>query len=198
MKSMETLNQTSTTVEATDPTPTPSVPITPEELVTQLRTYRERIPNYGQLTLAEAQQRRRAASLKAGFVVASINAAGASETVQAALGQSPATMQDQQAEIVRWTAVEDELRAMLKGVVSANLVRRHRLGTTALQTYSISRTLVRQPEHADLLPHVQEMTRLSKRPSKKADKKPEQKPADPAPQQTTPSPAEPHPAPSQS
>jgi hypothetical protein len=191
---METNTQVSQTVESTDPAP---VPITPEDLVTQLRAYRERIPNYGQLTILQAQQRRKAASLKPGFVVASINAAGASETVQSALGQSPAAMQDQQSEIVRWTAVEDELRAMLKGVVSANLVRRHRLGTAALQTYAISRNLVRQPEHADLLPHVQEMTRLSKR-TKKADKKTEQKPADPASQQTTPSPAEPHPAPSHS
>lgn len=180
-------------VEGTDPAP---MPITPEELVAQLRAYRERIPNYGQLTIAEAQKRRKAASLKQGFVVASINAAGASETVQTALGQTPAAMQEQQAEIVRWAAVEDELRAMLKGVMAANLVRRHQLGTTALQTYSISRNLVRQPEHADLLPHVQEMTRLSKR--KKADKKPAPTPADPAPQQTTPSPAPQHPAPSQS
>jgi hypothetical protein len=36
---------------------------------------------------------------------------------------------------------------MLKGVVALNLVRRHRLGTAALQSYSISRNLVRQPEH---------------------------------------------------
>ena len=163
----------------------------------QLRAYRERIPNYGQLTIAEAQQRRRVASLRPGFVVASINAAGASDTVQSALGQTPANLQEQQSEIVRWSAVEDELRAMLKGVVSANLVRRHRLGTAALQTYAISRNLVRQPEHADLLPHVQEMKRLAKH--KKAEKKAdEQKPADPAPQQTTPSPISQHPAPSQS
>lgn len=190
---MDTNNTGTQPVEGTDLTP---APITPEDLVAQLRAYRERIPNYGQLTVREALQRRKAAFLKPGFVIASINAAGASDTVQSALGQTPAAMQDQQAEIVRWTAVEDELRAMLKGVVAANLVRRHRLGTAALQTYSISRNLVRQPEHADLLPHVQEMARLSKR--KKADKKPEPKPADPAPQQTTPSPAEPHPAPSQS
>lgn len=182
-----------------DPVPTA---ITPEDLVAQLRAYRERIPDYGQLTTTASRQRHRVAFLKTGFVVASINAAGASDTVQSALGQTPAEMQQQQSEIVRWTAVEDELRAMLKGVVAANLVRRHRLGTAALQTYSISRNLVRQPEHADLLPHVQEMQRLSKR--RKAEKKtpdqmpPVQKPADPTPQQTTPSPAQPHPAPSQS
>jgi hypothetical protein len=175
-----------------------SAPITPEDLVAGLRAYRERIPDYGQLTVQAALQRRRVAFLKTGFVVASINAVGASDTVQTAVGQTPAELQGQQADIVRWSAVEDELRAMLKGVVAANLVRRHRLGTAALQSYSISRNLVRQPEHADLLPHVQEMTRLAKH-RKPADKKPAvQKPADPTPQQTSPSPAEPHPAPSQS
>ena len=188
---METKNITS----AVDPQPT-SAPITPEELVAQLRAYRERIPDYGQLTIPAAQQRRRAASLNTGFVISTINAAGASETVQAAIGQTPADLQSQQSDIVRWSAVEDELRAMLKGVAAANLVRRHRLGTVALQTYSISRNLVRSPQHADLLPHVQEMKRLAKH--KKAEKIAEPKPADPAPHQTTPSPAEPHPAPSQS
>jgi hypothetical protein len=185
----------------TTPNPTPA-PITPEDLVTQLRTYRERIPDYGQLSVQAAQQRRRVAFLKTGFVVASINAVGASDTVQTAVGQTPAELQEQQADIVRWSAVEDELRAMLKGVVAANLVRRHRLGTAALQSYSISRNLVRQPEHADLLPHVQEMKRLAKhrKPADKkaTDPKPAEKPADPTPQQTSPSPAEPHPAPSQS
>ena len=184
---METNVNVSTQVEGTDTAP---APITPEELVAQLRTYRERIPDYGQLTTAEAQQRRKAANLKSRFVVASINAMGASQTVQSALGQTPADLVQQQDEIVRWAAVEDELRAMLKGVASANLVRRHRLGTVALQTYAISRNLVRQPDHADLLPHVQEMRQLSKH------RKKSETTTDPAP--NTPSPVEPHPATPQS
>ncbi|HEX9981981.1 MAG TPA: hypothetical protein VGF69_01835, partial [Thermoanaerobaculia bacterium] len=38
---------------------------------------------------------------------------------------------------------EDELRTLLEGVSAANLIRRHRLGVTVLQAYSISRQLVR-------------------------------------------------------
>jgi hypothetical protein len=74
-----------------DPVP---AAITPEELVAQLRAYRERIPDYGQLTTAASRQRHRVAFLKKGFVVASINAVGASDTVQTAVGQMPAELQD--------------------------------------------------------------------------------------------------------
>src|SRR5437660_11899974 len=68
---METNVQNPTPSAATDPSP---LPITPEDLVTQLRAFRDRIPEYGQLTASERVNKRRAASLKTGFVVASINA----------------------------------------------------------------------------------------------------------------------------
>ena len=64
-----------------------------------------------------------AAQVDADFVQASINAVTESD---------------------RWTGVEDELRAMLNGVAAANLVRRHRIGHTALQTYNICRQSARQ------------------------------------------------------
>ena len=57
----------------------------------------------------------------------------------------------------RWTPVEDELRAMLGGVSSADLTRRHTLGQAALLTYAVSKRLVKLPEHADLLPHLAQM-----------------------------------------
>ena len=58
--------------------------------------------------------------------------------------------------------MESEARSLLNGIVASNLVRRHRIGLTALQTYSICRQLVRQKEHARLLPHVQQMKGLNK------------------------------------
>jgi hypothetical protein len=73
----------------------------------------------------------------------------------------------------RWTAVEDELRALLKGVAAGNLTRRHRLGLTALQVYSICRQLVRKPEHADLLPHVAEMRRHNRFGRKRRSEQPD-------------------------
>ena len=191
----QTLNdQTpSQTPAGTDPS---IVPIAPEDLVAQLRGFRQRIPDYGQITTIAAGQLRRAAAVKPALVYASVNAIGASNVVQDAVGKTPAEVLQVQGDAARWSAVEDELRAMLKGVSAANLARRHFVGFTALQAYGVARRLVRQKEHADLLPHVDEMKRLSRR-RKKADT-----PANPAP---APQPTQPpvstepqHPAPSQS
>ena len=134
---------------------------TPEAIVQQLRTIREQIPEYTQLAVPDAKALRRVAHMNSDFINAAINAVGASETVQAAVGRTNVNLRDENEEAGRWTAVEDELRAMLKGVVAANLIRRHRIGLAALQTYNISRQLIRQKEHADLLPHVQGMRRVS-------------------------------------
>jgi hypothetical protein len=49
---------------------------------------------------------------------------------------------------------------MLKGIAGANLVRRQRVGLVAVQAFGISRQLSRDPNYADLLPHVEEIRRL--------------------------------------
>ena len=155
-------------------------PITPEVLVAELRAYRERIPDYTQLTTLSSKILRSAAATNIHFVHSSINAVGTSPYVQGALGTTDATLWKEADDSARWTAVEDELRALLQGVAAANLVRRHRLGLTALQVYSISRQLVRKPEHANLLPHVAEMKRQNrfgrKRNSEPADTDPKPQP----------------------
>ena len=51
---------------------------------------------------------------------------------------------------------------MLQGVIAGILTRRHRVGLASLQTYSITRQLVRHEDHADLLPHLHEMKRLNR------------------------------------
>jgi hypothetical protein len=133
--------------------------IQPEAMVEQLRALRQQIPEYAPLTAANAKSLRAAAAANAGFVNASINAVGASAVVANAVGSTPEALRQEAADTARWTAVEDELRAMLKGVAETNLARRHRVGLTSLQAYGISRMLVRKPEHATLLAHVAEMKR---------------------------------------
>lgn len=84
----------------------------------------------------------------------------------------------------RWSAVESEARALLKGVAASNLVRRHRLGVTALQTHSMCRQLVRRKDDEHLLPHVQQMKPLNKFARTKA--KPSPSPNTPQPQPAPP------------
>ena len=91
---------------------------------------------------------------------ASINAIGASDLVAQSLGEPADDVRQQVDEANRWTAVEDELRGMLKGISGANLIRRQRIGVTALRAYGISRQLAADPNHAELVPHVQEIKRL--------------------------------------
>jgi hypothetical protein len=137
-------------------------PLTPEEAVELLRAIRRRIPQYVQLPSQESQAIRRVAHINPAFLDESINTAGASATVEGALGRTAQSLRQEADETARWSAFEAELRATHKGVTAANLVRRHRLGLAALQTYNITRQLVRQKEHADLLPHLQAMSRLNK------------------------------------
>jgi hypothetical protein len=136
--------------------------ITPEAIVEQLRTLREQIPEYAQLTTTRTANLQRAANVEPVFVQASINTIGTSQSLEGALGRPAETLRQEAADVGRWSAVEDELKALLKGVQSANLTRRHRVGLTALQTYRIAQQLVRRPEHADLLPHLAEMKRLNR------------------------------------
>lgn len=139
-----------------------TVPFTPEQIVEQLRILRQHIPNFGPLTVTDAVLLRRAAHVHDDMVRAATNTVGASPLVAGVIGRDADALRNERMEVSRWSAVEDELQAMHKGVAASNLSRRHRLGLSALQTYFITRQLVRQREHADLLPHVAEMRRVNK------------------------------------
>jgi len=148
---------------ATDPPPAnPPAVISPEAMVEQLRVLRAQIPQYAQLTAGEAQSLRGPANVHPDFAQAAINAVGASPRVEATVGQSAEELQAIAEAAGRWSTVEDELRAMLEGVSSGNLIRRHSLGRAALLTYAVSKKLVKEPEHADLLPHLAQMRRTNR------------------------------------
>ena len=151
--------------------------LTPEQVVEQLRILRLQIPEFVQLSNArEIKQFRRLAKLEAEFAREGIGVVGASPVVQEAIGNSAEDLHHAEDEIARWAVAESELRAMLRGVTAANLVRRHRMGLAVMQAYNVSRQLVRQEEHAHLLPHVQRMSQVRKfgrRRSKPADPKPQ-------------------------
>lgn len=137
-------------------------PLTPEQIVEQLRILRQHIPDYGPLSPEDMQVRRRAAHVHVDLIHAATNSVGASQFLAGAIGKEADDLRVEQTDVTRWSAVEHELQKMYKGVAAANLSRRYRLGITSLQAYSIARQLVRQNEHAELLPHVEAMRRASK------------------------------------
>lgn len=140
----------------------PNVPVTPEEVVQQLRALRSLIPEFVLLPRPDAASLTRSASVDGAFVQAAINAIGASEALRVAVGRSAEDLRQETEVTARWSVVVDEIDALRAGANAAATVRRHRIGLTALQTYMVSQQLVRKKEHADLLPHVDTMKRRAK------------------------------------
>lgn len=107
-----------------------------------------------------------------------MGAIGASPAISTAVASTEAELREEMDDQSRWSEVESQLRAMLRGVEGANLIRRHRLGLKALQAYGILRQLVRQPEHRDLLQYyetLKQMNKLGKR-KKKGEEEAEETP----------------------
>ncbi|HEX3109965.1 MAG TPA: hypothetical protein VHU41_12805 [Thermoanaerobaculia bacterium] len=145
-------------------TPQQTPAVTPEGIVQQLRAVSAQIP---EVTPLNAQQRevlrRQAQTSKNGEIVeTSISMIGAADLVSQAVGQSPDDVYALVAESGRWAQVEDELRAMLNGIVGANLIRRQKIAVIAERAFGVGSQLARDPEHAVLVPHVEEIKRLKK------------------------------------
>ena len=142
--------------------PPDTQPVNPDELVETLRALRQRIPGYVQLPIPDAKSARVVANLDPQFRQAAINAVGASAVVAQAVGLTAEELRQMNDDADHWSAVADELRAMLQGVIAGILTRRHRVGLASLQTYKITGQLVRHEDHSDLLPHLHEMKRLNR------------------------------------
>ncbi len=147
---------------------------TPESVVADLRAIRARIPEYIQLPVSNRRVLTTVAHVHADFTQAAIGAIGTSTTVSGVVGSTSDELQVDVDAAGRWAVVEDELRAMLKGVEASNLTRRNNIGEKALLAYVVSKRLVRKPEHADLLPHVEVMKQMNRfgRKNRKAAKQP--------------------------
>ncbi|HSY51807.1 MAG TPA: hypothetical protein VLC46_23595 [Thermoanaerobaculia bacterium] len=192
MSTNETRHQTTNTVAAAD-VPQPAPALTPEAVVEQLRTMRGQIAEVTPLTPAQRATLRNQSRTTNPILQASINVIGALDLVEQAVGQPADEMRQMYDEANRWTAAEDELRTMLNGIAGANLIRRQQIALVAGRAYSISSQLARDPAHAVLVPHVQEIKRLKSFGRRKKATQASNTPQSPA--TGTPVPAAPEPAP---
>ena len=166
MSNVNAVSQTNAATAAQDPA------MTPEEIVAQLRVLRAQIPSYVQLPVSEALTLRTVSNLHPEFAQAAINAVGASPRLEATVGQSAEALQGVAEQAARLSKVADELKAMQEGVSSAILTLKNSLGRAVLLTYVVSKRLVQEPEHKDLLPHLDNMrktNRLGRSRKKQAD-----------------------------
>jgi len=151
------VSQTNAASAADDPA------VTPESVVEQLRALRSQVPHYGQLPVSTARSLQPVSNLNPEFGQAAIQAVGASPTVQLTVGQTAEELQSASEAAARWSTVRDELKATLEGVTSAVLTMKHSIGQSLLLTYTVSKKLIKMPQHADLLPHVALMRKTNRR-----------------------------------
>src|SRR5258708_3643978 len=135
-------NETSSTVTpSADPAPAAPVSVT-DTLVAQLRAMRALVPEYTQLPVPEKKAIVVVAkATDPDFVQSAINSIGASSNVQQAVGSTSDALRQDTIDAQSWTIVQQETLAFLNGIAAANLVRRYRIGKTALAAYSIATPL---------------------------------------------------------
>jgi hypothetical protein len=158
----EWVTETKEEASMSNTVPTPNATISADALIEELRTLSSQIPAVTPMTAQERQSVRNRGRISHDVLKASISVIGADGFVSQAVGQPPEAVQELVDESVRWQRAEDELRAMLNGVAGANLVRQLRLSDLAARACGIGAQLARNPEHAALVPHVEEVKRLRK------------------------------------
>lgn len=135
------------------------VTISSADAVARLRELQAQLPEYEHITIEDARTLRSVAYLDREFVDAAISSLSQADTLLIVADQTPEEMRREVQDIDDWEIVERELQVTLQGVATANLIRRHRLGTTALMIYHSARQLARRPKHASLLPYIATMQR---------------------------------------
>jgi hypothetical protein len=179
-KTTNNLN-TINTAAADDPQTAPAP--TPEQLVEQLRTMRSTIPDAILLTPEQRKTVRNRAKLTLDVAQAQINTIGASQLVEQAVGQPADEVRTLLTDSIRWSAVEDEVRSLLNGIVSANLTRRQKVAFLTGQAYKVASSLLSDPAHSEVVQHVVEVRRL-KRLARKSKPSKTDTPSTPAAPQT--------------
>lgn len=134
--------------------------LTPQAVVAQLRALQLQIPELAPLTFRERRFLQTSRRVPEGVVQATITMIEVSEGVRHAIGQDAEDVRLLVDDTVGWGAVEIELKAMLRGIADANLLRRQHARLTVAQAFGIVTQMVRNPENAALRPHLDEVKRL--------------------------------------
>lgn len=140
----------------------PTVPLSPDDVILQLRALQEQMPQMEPNLSASRTLRGQLQHVNPLFVTAAVGAVGSSDVVQLALGRSDEAIREDIDLAARWFAVADLARAVQRQSVVIGTVLKQRVGLAALQTYKICEQLDRDVVHAKLSTHVAEMKRLNK------------------------------------
>ena len=133
----------------------------PETVIAQVRAMWSQIDEVEPLSREQRNLlKKRLRNLEKSVVEASINVIGVLDNVSQAIGHPLDDVRQLQADTLRWEAVTDEVRAFLRGLEGANLIRRQRLATIATQAYTIGTQLAKDPAKSVLVPHIEEVKKM--------------------------------------
>jgi hypothetical protein len=138
--------------------------LTPEQLLAQVRALQKQIPDYAIVSDAELRKIRRAGyDLDPDVAREAAGMLGASRLLQEAAGGTQEELLQAEEEAGRWETAEAELRMLLRGLTTANAIRRRRVAMIVSRVCEIGRTLVEKEEFLDLVPYVQTIRRILKK-----------------------------------
>ena len=129
----------------------------------------QKIPNLVIPTSKGAGQRiARTASVPRKFVELTAVAVRNNATLVRPSGQDLAQDQDLTSYAEAYAPVADQLEALAHFIRHSIATAKSKVGNSALTTYAIARVLAKRPETADLLPHVDDMSKALGRRGRKS------------------------------
>jgi hypothetical protein len=129
--------------------------------VEEIRTMRQRIPNFVIPESKKATQRlSTAASVPKEFIELAAVAVKNSAMLVRGSGVDPAQIRDFVSFAEAYAPVADELEALAHFIRHSVALARNKAGNDALTTYALAQRLAKRPETADLAPHVDDMRRV--------------------------------------
>lgn len=132
----------------------------PEALIEQLRAIHDQLPATAPMTAEQRKVFRDSGRLSDEIVHESLSLIDNSPTIASSLGQEAKDVLELIHERDHWMGVVGVLKALLNGIEGANLIRRHTIATIAWRAYLLAQQLAKSPEHAILLPSIEEIKRL--------------------------------------
>jgi hypothetical protein len=154
------INSNTAATAGSDPQP---APVTPEQVVEQLRAIRASLTDLSSVDAAEKKRLSRRRKLSGDVLQAQIDLMAVSDEIPAVLGTPTESVQGLNETLGEWSAVEDEVRIILDTVETHNLVTRHELQSLTSRATNMGVQLARDPQKVSVFgTHLQEIRRLKR------------------------------------
>lgn len=140
-----------------------------QTLIEGLRYLQQRIPDFTQLSVAEARSLMHVAYLDPEFIENGLQTAAVWDLTQRMTGRSAEELREEAEKCRRMDEVERELKVLLKGISAVNLKQKHRLGSALMVIYNTLSVTIEDRDRK-LRPYFEAMKRAFLKRRKKSAK----------------------------